>query len=198
MSYNEAGKWQGKYPTSVQCQQNLVFPCFLGRLSVFLEERRWFAGASKDSFLLVKLDTSTCSQIFELGPACFTLLAWWVICVRALNWKERNTASKSAKDVVDTRSTTGYQSLPRHCSCRRHLWYSHYCAPLSPAISLESMVELPGHTPSKTGGKGTALVSSFPSYASHALLLSLHLSLVLLCAVFSRALPISEVSEGIW
>lgn len=56
----------------------------------------------------------------------FTSLAWWVIYVCALNWKERNTASKSAKDVVDTRSTIGYQSLPWHYCCRTHEWYSHY------------------------------------------------------------------------
>lgn len=84
----------------------------------------------------------------------FTSLAWWVIYVCALNWKERNTASKSAKDVVDTRSTVGYQSLPRHYCCRPWVVLPLLCFPWPCHHSRQSMVELPSCPPSKTGGKG--------------------------------------------
>lgn len=63
-------------------------------------------------------------------------------------------------------------------------------------------MELPGALPPKLGAKGsspeTALVFAFTSFASYALLLCLHLSLVLVCAAFSREMPDSEESEGIW
>lgn len=97
----------------------------------------------------------------------FTPLAWPVIYMCALNCKETNTAFKSGKNVVDTCSTAGYQSLPQYHSCRTHVWYSHYCAPLGPAIIHESQQwSCPAHS-LQNWGQRAALQRQSWSFPSH-------------------------------
>lgn len=85
--------------------------------------------------------------------------------------------------------------FPWYPSCKTHACYSHYYAPLGPFYhSGESVVQLPSCLASKQAASSSpkaSLVFSCSPYISQTLLLCLHLSLVLICAVFSSDMPVS-------
>lgn len=139
-------------------------------------------------------------QITELGPAYTTsemAVHMWtsiLIYIRMCIKLEGKTASKSARDVVHTSSFTTCQPLSQP-------GLQDPCYPWPCHVS-EALAELTAPSLQNQGTRQQyrdslhlfLIISCQPRSAP----VHFFISLPLVCAVFSREMLISEMSEGIW
>lgn len=108
------------------------------------------------------------------------------LCASA--WRERNTASKAGKDVV---ACVKLLDISR---CLNIIPAGAMSGqPLSCLVSFHPKLEAKGSSPGTAWFFRVSLFFSFPFYTNCALPWCLHLSLVWVCAVFSRKMMVSVV-----